>query len=122
VGRQVHPFFSCASIELFLRTRFYSRYTTHKYSGQFTFREAQPVITITANVTSNEWMKLFRQAASSWPNERLSHAEILRRLALAGCEKVGRQTVDEAAAQGKKFREALDPAHPEFRGVLPVKT
>jgi hypothetical protein len=80
------------------------------------------MITVTLAITSNEWMKLSEQATHSWPKEELSRGEIMRRLALVGCEKVAQKTVAETEAQAQQFREALDLRHPEFRGTLPVKS
>ena len=80
------------------------------------------MITVTCIISSNEWLKIASQAACSWPQETLSRGEVMRRLALVGCEKVAQKTVAETEAQAKQFREALDLRHPEFRGTLPVKS
>ena len=42
------------------------------------------MITLTVNLTSNEWMKVKQQADVLWGGERMSSGEIGRRYMLAG--------------------------------------
>jgi hypothetical protein len=44
----------------------------------------------------------------------------MRRLSLAGCDRISRTRAEECKAVAQEFRrETLDPNHPAFRGALP---
>jgi len=77
------------------------------------------MIFITCVVSSNEWIKLYEQASRSWPGEVLSRSEVLRRLSLVGCDRVGNTTAEERKTMADEFRASLDPGHPAFRASLP---
>jgi hypothetical protein len=44
--------------------------------------------TVTVNLTTDEWIRIQQKAEKLWPGERISQAEILRRLTLAGARAI----------------------------------
>jgi hypothetical protein len=68
---------------------------------------------VSTNFTSEEWLKIQKQAQQQWPTEQLSRSEITRRFAM-----IGANYTHAAQALNKASKAELDCIAQELRASM----
>ena len=68
------------------------------------------MLCVSVNLTSSEWLRIQQAASKQFPNEALSHAEIVRRYTLAGIDALKQLSSADRARLAHGFQASMEAA------------